>query len=129
MPFKLIDATEAKPGATIMVDGHACVVKSNDMSKTGKHGHTKCRIEAIGVIDDKKRVFVVSGHERFDCPMITKYRGQILSIAVDKASIMDLESFETLELLISEELKPELSEGDQVEYWDIEGIKIIKRKA
>jgi len=129
MALKLIDATEARTGATIMVEGVACVVKSNDMSKTGKHGHTKCRIEAIGIVDDKKRVFVVSGHERFDVPLIEKKRAQILSITGNKASIMDLETFETLDILISEELKSEVRDGDQVEYWDIEGIKLIKRKA
>ena len=41
---------------------------------------------------------------------------------------MDLESFETLEIIIPEELKPELADGDQIEYWDVEGIKMIKRK-
>jgi translation initiation factor 5A len=128
MVLKLIDATQAKSGTTIMIEGNACVVKSNDISKTGKHGHAKCRIEAIGIVDDKKRVFVVSGHERFECPMIIKHRGQILSIISDKASIMDLESFETIELPIIEELKSTLNEGDQVEYWDIEGIKLIKKK-
>ena len=129
MALKLIDATEARTGATIMVEGVACVVKSNDMSKTGKHGHTKCRIEAIGIVDDKKRVFVVSGHERFDVPLIEKKRAQILSITGNKASIMDLETFETLDILISEELKSGVSDGDQVEYWDIEGIKLLKRKS
>ena len=129
MALKLIDATEARTGATIMVEGVACVVKSNDISKTGKHGHAKCRIEAIGIVDDKKRVFVVSGHERFDVPLIEKKRAQILSITGNKASIMDLETFETLDILISEELKSGVSDGDQVEYWDIEGIKLLKRKS
>ena len=46
----------------------------------------------------------------------------------DKASIMDLESYETIEVPIIEELKEEIKEGDQVEYWDIEEVKIIKRK-
>jgi len=41
---------------------------------------------------------------------------------------MDLESFETLEIDTTEELANELSENDNVEYWDIEGVKIIKRK-
>lgn len=125
---KLINAAEAKTGVAIMVDGVPCIVKSNDISKTGKHGHAKCRIEAISVIDGKKKVFVVGGHERMDVPLIEKKRAQILSIAGDKASVMDMESFETLELIISEELKPELKEGDQVEYWIVEGSKVIKRK-
>ena len=128
LAFKLISATEAKPGATIMVDGVACVVKSNDISKTGKHGHAKCRIEAIGVIDGKKKVFVSAGHERMEVPMIEKNRAQVLNIIGDNASIMDLESYETIEIPLMEELKGQVKEEDQVEYWNIEGIKIIKKK-
>jgi translation elongation factor P/translation initiation factor 5A len=41
---------------------------------------------------------------------------------------MDLESFETIEIDIPEELKDELVENDNVEYWDIEGTLLVKRK-
>ena len=128
MAGKLINATEARTGVAILVDGVACIVRSNDMSKTGKHGHTKCRIEAISILDGKKKVFVIGGHERLEVPNVDKNRGQILSIAGDRASIMDLTSFESMEIIIPEELKEQLNEGDQVEYWDAEGNKIIKRK-
>jgi len=128
MAFKLINATEARSGVAILVDGIPCIVRSNDISKTGKHGHAKCRVEAISVLDGKKKVFVTGGHERLECPMILKNKGQVLSILEDKASVMDLESFETLEMVIPEEIKEELKDGDQVEYWDAEGNKIIKRK-
>ncbi len=60
--------------------------------------------------------------------MINKHNGQVLSIAEDKASIMDLTSFETIELPISNELKESINEGDQIEYWEIEGAKLIKKK-
>ena len=129
MPLKLINAAEARPGAAIIVDGVSCIVKSNDISKTGKHGHAKCRIEAISCIDGKKKVFVAGGHERQEVPLINKGRAQVLTVLDDKASVMDLETFETLEVPIIEEVKQAgLKDGDQVEYWDIEGIKIIKRK-
>jgi len=129
MAFKLISASSAGVGTTILVDGVACVVKSSDHSKTGRHGHTKCRIEAVGIIDGKKKVFVIKGDDRLECPMINKKRAQVLSASEDKANIMDLESFETIDVAIIEELKGQIKEEDQVEYWDIEGIKIIKRKA
>ena len=128
MVHKLIHATQAKTGTTILVDGVACTIKSNDISTSGRHGHAKCRIEAIGIIDGKKKVIAVSGHDRFECPLILKNNGQILSIMGDKASIMDMKSFETLEIPISEELKEQVKDGDQVEYWDVEGVKLIKRK-
>jgi|TARA_B100001971_G_C18198668_1_gene543140 translation initiation factor 5A len=128
MAFKLINAVAAKSGVAVNVDGIPCIVKSNDISKTGKHGHAKCRIEAISVVDGKKKVFVIGGHERLECPMINKRKGQILSITGDHASVMDLESYETIELAIPEELKEELKDGDQIEYWESEGHKIVKRK-
>ena len=128
MSYKLISATEAKSGTAILVDGTPCIVRTNDISKTGKHGHAKCRIEAIGIIDGKKKVISVSGHDRFECPMINKSKAQLLSVEGDKASVMDLESYETFELTVPEELKEDLKPEDQVEYWEVEGAKIIKRK-
>ena len=128
MSEKLINASQAKAGAAILVEGVPCIVKNNDISKTGKHGHAKCRIEAVSVIDGKKKVFVVSGHERLEVPIIERSKAQVLSISENKASVMDLESFETIELIISEELKAEIKDGDKVEYWTAQGTKIIKRK-
>jgi translation initiation factor 5A len=128
MAFKLIHGSGIRPGSSIIVDDVSCIVKSNDISKTGKHGHAKCRIEAIGIIDGKKKVFVCGGHDRLEVPLVTKHKGQVLSVTEDKASVMDLESFETLEIIIPEELKGQLESEDQVEYWDVEGDKVIKRK-
>jgi len=127
MVLKLINATAAKPGTTILWEGVACSVKSNDISKTGKHGHAKCRMEIVGIFDGKKRVSVVPGHEKIEIPMVTKNKAQILSIGESTASVMDLESFETIELPFPEELKDKLKEEKQVEYWDIEGQKSIMR--
>ena len=128
MVFKMINATEVRVGTNIMIEGNACTVKSIDISKTGKHGHAKCRIEAVGIIDGKKRVFVIPGHDKLDVPLVEKRKGQVLSKGDKTISVMDLESFETLDVPCSDEIKDEVEEGVIVEYWDIEGIKIAKRK-
>lgn len=127
MVLKIINATEAKVGTNILVDGVPCTVKKMDISKTGKHGHAKCRIEAVGIITDQKKVFVIPGHDRLEVPMVDKRKGQVLSIS-DKVSLMDLENFETIEVACPEEIKSELEENSTVEYWDIEGERIVKRK-
>ena len=128
MVAKIISATEARIGTNILIEGEPFTVKSMDVSKTGKHGAHKCRFEAVGMLSDKKKVFVVPGTDRFEIPMVEKRKGQVLSIGGDRVSIMDLENFETLELKCPEELKSELEVNSNVEYWDIEGIKVIKRK-
>ena len=127
MVLKIIDATQAKSGTAIMFEGEPYTIRSNDISKTGKHGHAKCRMEAIGIFSQKKKVITVPGHERFDVPLVEKKKAQIRSVSGDRVSIMDLESYETLELGFMEELREKLESGKQVEYWDIEGKKVIMR--
>src|SRR3989338_7356958 len=127
MVLKIIDATQIKTGTVFMVDGVACNAKSNDISKTGKHGASKCRIEAIEIFSGKKKITAIPGSTRFEVPMVEKRRGQILSISGDKVSVMDLESFETIDLPFIEEVKDHLAPEKQVEYWDVEGKKAIIR--
>ncbi|MEX0920138.1 MAG: translation initiation factor IF-5A [Candidatus Pacearchaeota archaeon] len=128
MVLKIINATEVRTGTSILIEGEPYTVRKMDVSKTGKHGHAKVRVEAIGIINENRKVFVVPGHERFEVPLIDKRKGQVLSVSESTASIMDLESFETLDVNCPEAVKSELEASSNVEYWDIEGQKIIKRK-
>jgi len=127
MVLKIINAVELKVGMNVNVDGEPCTVKKIDISKTGKHGHSKARVEAVGIISGVKKVFVVPGHDRVEVPNVEKRKGQVLSIG-DKVSLMDLETFETLEVACPDEIKAELEENSNVEYWDVEGVKVVKRK-
>ncbi len=127
MVLRLIDAYDVKPGTTIMIDGEACTARSNDISKTGKHGASKCRIEAIEIFTGKKKIIAVPGSERFDVPMIEKRKAQVLSITDDRASVMDLENYETLDVPFMDDIKDQIIPEKQVEYWDIEGKKKIMR--
>jgi translation initiation factor 5A len=99
-----------------------------DISKTGKHGHAKVRMEAIGVISDRKKCLVVPGHERFEVPLIEKKKAQVLSISGQFVTLMDLESFENFDLEIPENLKSSITEGATIEYWEIEGKKVIMQR-
>jgi len=129
MVLKIINATDIKVGTNILLEGEPHATKKIDISRTGKHGHSKCRIEAVHMVSGSKKVFVVPGHERFDVPIVNKKKAQVLSKGVKKASIMDLETFETIEVNCpDEEVFNSLEENGNCEYWDIEGVKIIKRK-
>lgn len=127
MVLKMINATEARVGTNILLDGEPYMIKKIDISRTGKHGHAKARIEALGIINNQKKVFVVPGHDRLEVPLVDKRKGQVLSVG-DSVSVMDLENFETMEIQCPNDIRSELQENSNVEYWDIEGQKIIKRK-
>ena len=126
MVAKVIEATEMRIGTFLMIDNIAHQVKKMDVSKTGKHGHAKVRFEAINAFTGKKKVMVIPGHDKFEVPMIDKRNGQVLSISGNTASVMDSETFENLDLEIGEGVEG-VVEGANVEYWDIEGEKLLKR--
>lgn len=128
MAHKIVEATELRVGSYVILEGEVFGVKKMDVSKTGKHGHAKCRFEAVSVMTGKKKVMVVPGHERFEVPLIEKKKAQVLSISGETANLMDSESFENFDLNIVDDLKGEVSEGDTVEYWDMEGEKVMRRK-
>ena len=127
MVLKVIEATQAKAGAVILIENEPYTVLSNDKSKTGKHGAAKCRIECKGIYHGKKKIIAVNGGEKFDVPLIEKRKAQILSFEEKSASVMDLESYETIDVPFGEELKNDIAVEKQVEYWDIEGVKKIMR--
>jgi translation elongation factor IF5A len=127
MVLELINGTAAKSGKVILVDNEAYTVRSNDISKSGKHGSSKCRIEAISIFTGKKKVIACPGSTRFEVPLIQKLKAQVLSLEGERVSVMDLESYETLEMPYLEEIKSELVAEKQVEYWDVEGKTVVMK--
>ncbi|MEK6841409.1 MAG: translation initiation factor IF-5A [Nanoarchaeota archaeon] len=127
MDKKVTNAGSLKPGNYVIFDDVPCVVKNIDLSKTGKHGSMKCRIETIGLIDNQKRIKIYPSSDKVDVPIVDKRDAQVLSIHENKANVMDMESYETFDILIPDELKDQVKEGSQVVYWIIMDQKIIKQ--
>ena len=113
-------------GNYIVVDGAACTVTSMQVSRPGKHGHAKVRLEAVGIVDGKKRQIVAPGHDEIDVPIIDKRNAQVLSISGDATNVMDSETYETFDLTIPEEIKGQVAEGTVIVYWVILSDKVMK---
>ena len=124
---KMVGANQIQKGSFILMGGIACKVVDVEISKPGKHGHSKVRISAVGLVDDKKRIEVMPGHDNVEVPMIEKRNAQVLSVQGDKANVMDAETYETFDLKIPDEFKEQVVEGSSVLYWDIMNEKVIKQ--
>ena len=124
---KSISANTAQKGMSTVLDGVACKVVDVEISKPGKHGHSKVRLSAVGLIDDKKRIVVMPGHDSIEVPIIEKRSAQVLSVQGDTANVMDSETYETFDLKIPDELKGQVVDGSSVLYWDIMGNRVIKQ--
>ena len=124
---KMVSVGSLKRGDTIIIDGAACKILDTTTSRPGKHGHAKVNMMAVGLLDGKKRQLMMPGHDKVEAPIIEKKTAQVLSIAGKMASVMDMDSYETFELEIPDELKEEIAEGKEVLYWTLMGSKVMKQ--
>lgn len=115
-----------KPGQFVLIDGEVCKVGSIDISKSGKHGSSKARMEANGIFDGRRRSVVKPGDSEIEVPIILKKMAQVLSINGNNAQLMDMQDYSQFDAEIPEEIKSELKEGGEVMYWEVIGKKILR---
>jgi translation initiation factor 5A len=128
---KPVDVGSLRVGGYMIVDGEPCHIVDITKSKPGKHGSAKARIVAIGVFDGVKRSIVKPVDANAEVPIIDKRMGQIYAVTPSSIQIMDLETYEYLDVLFpkEEELKAKLAPGVEIEYWKILGkVKIVRTK-
>jgi len=111
--------------------GEPCRITEYDTSKPGKHGAAKARIVGMGVFDDQKRPHVGPVSMQVHVPLIDKRPGQIISMTDSNTQVMDMETFETVDVdLVDEEIKGKLEQGQEIEYWKVmDRIKIMRIKS
>ncbi|MHA1146038.1 MAG: translation initiation factor IF-5A [Candidatus Helarchaeota archaeon] len=116
-----------KSGKYILVNGEPCKVVSVDVSKSGKHGHAKCRVVCVGLFDGNKRSLTFPSHANVDVPIIEKNQALITAIMGSTIMLTDNETYETFEIDMpqDDDLSKKIVEGATVEYWDVMGQRKI----
>lgn len=107
-----------------MIEGEPCEVRSMSKSSPGKHGSAKCKIKARGIFDEKDRHITKPGDSMLMSPDVDKKEGQVVSIDDNIAQVMDMDTYETEEMQLPEDL--DAGEGDTIKYWVVDDRKLIK---
>lgn len=116
MSKKVVEVKTLKVGKYVIIDGEASKITNISTSSPGKHGSAKARVEAVGIFDNQKRSFVKPVDSKVDIPIIDKRTAQVIAIMGGDVQLMDLETYETFETPIPDELSEQLVEGVEVEY-------------
>jgi len=138
MSIRRTEIQKLKTGQYIMVEEEPCQIKATERSKSGKHGHAKVRVVCVGVFDNNKRSLTIPSGHMVEIPEILKGTAQINFIEDTLVNIMDLESYESVDVAwpADEELKQKIKELQldpgkmslaQVEYWQLAGKTLINR--
>lgn len=124
-----VEVRQLREGGYVVIDDEPCEILSISVSKPGKHGAAKARIDAIGVFDSQKRSIVEPVTAKIYVPIVERKRAQVLSVSKETAQLMDLSTFETFDLPIPEGLKGKLEAGKEVIYLESLGKRKIERLA
>jgi len=124
----LKEAKQYRRGDFILIDDTVCRVVDVSISKPGKHGSAKARIVAVSLLDGKKKEITKPGDSKIPAPIIEKKEGQVVMLYDENsAQIMDLETYEMIDVIISEDIAGSVEEGVNVEYWIIGNMNVIMR--
>ncbi len=117
---------ELRPNGFVMLDGVPCRVEKVQVATSGKHGHAKVRVEGTGLLDNTRRSMIAPAHENVDVPIVLKKKAQVLSVAGNKAQLMDMQDYSTIELEIPEERKDEIVPTAEIDYFEVCDVKTLK---
>jgi translation initiation factor 5A len=117
---------DLKPGNYVMDEDEPCKINDIVISKPGKHGATKARVECTGLFDGRNRSIMKPAADTLLVPLINKRRCQVLSVNGSQAQVMDMEDFSTFDVNIPADLKAQVEPGKEVNYWKL-GEKILLR--
>lgn len=127
MSRSLEEVGQLKEGHYIILEEEPCKVLSISISKPGKHGEAKARLDAVGLFDDRKRSVVYPVKHKIGVPMIDKRNAQVLAISGDVAQLMDVVTYATFELPIPAEYKEKIRIGEAIQYIEALEKKKITR--
>jgi translation initiation factor 5A len=115
-----------KKGGFILIDGVPCEIVSINISKSGKHGSAKARVEGMGMFDGRRRSIIKPADAKVQVPMLHKKQAQVLAITGNKAQLMDLTDYSTFDLEVPKTMKGKLKAGEEILYYEIEGKKTLE---
>ncbi|MBS3052850.1 MAG: translation initiation factor IF-5A [Candidatus Aenigmarchaeota archaeon] len=116
-----------KKGSFVFIDEVPCKVDDISVSKSGKHGAAKARVDGIGLFDGRRRSIVKPADASVDVPILNKKKAQVLALAGDRAQLMDLEDYSNFELDIPEELAGKLISGQEISYYEVAGVRTLRQ--
>jgi translation initiation factor 5A len=117
---------DLKPGNFVMDEEEPCKIVDIVISKPGKHGATKARVECVGLFDGRNRSIMKPAADTLLVPLINKRRGQVLSVSGNTAQMMDMEDFSTIDVSIPDDIKIKVEPGKEINYWKI-GNRVLLR--
>merc|ERR1711885_33644 len=84
-----VEAGQIRKGGYIMIKGKPCKVRDVSVSKTGKHGHAKCKFSAVDIFTGNTCEELCPSTHSIAVPFVKKNDFQVMGLEGDYLQLMD----------------------------------------
>jgi len=105
-----------KEGRYMVIEDEPCRIVGISISKPGKHGAAKSRIEAVGIFDGVKRSVVQPVSQKVYVPIVERKSGQVITITGNVIQMMDMKDFQTIEIPTDADKLAGIEVGKEIMY-------------
>merc|ERR1712139_362297 len=84
-----VEAGSIRKGGYLMVKGKACKVRDVSTSKTGKHGHAKCKFSAVDIFSGATCEELCPASHNIDQPFVKKVDYTVMGMAEGFPQLME----------------------------------------
>jgi translation initiation factor 5A len=105
-----------KEGRYMVIEDEPCRILGISISKPGKHGAAKSRIDAVGLFDGVKRSVVQPVSAKVYVPVVERKSGQVIAISGNHIQMMDMKDFQTIEIAAPEDKVSQIEVGKEIMY-------------
>ena len=110
-----------KEGRYMVIDDEPCKILGISVSKPGKHGAAKARIDAVGLFDGVKRSIVQPVSAKTYEPVVERKSGQVITISGNTVTLMDMKEYHNFEMEVPSEKLDQIEMGKEIQYMEALG--------
>lgn len=113
----MIEAKKISKGTYIEYEDKPYYVHKAQSMVVSRHSHTRVKLDLISVLDRDKRSITVAPHDKLKDIEIIRRHGQFITHSgKNLGQIMSMDTYETFDAEIPDEIASQISEGDEVTY-------------
>ncbi|OPX68661.1 MAG: Translation initiation factor 5A [Methanoregulaceae archaeon PtaB.Bin108] len=110
-----------KEGRYMVIDDEPCKILGISVSKPGKHGAAKARIDAMGLFDGVKRSIVQPVSAKTYVPVVERKSGQVITISGTTVTLMDMKEYNNFEIEVPADKIDQVEVGKEIQYMEALG--------
>lgn len=128
MATQIVKVGSLKEGKLVVIDGEPCKITSIQISKPGKHGSAKARVEGVSLFTGAKKTLLKGTGDNVEIPVVEKKQAQVIAkLGENLIQVMDLSTYETYEIEVPDEFRDKIDVGSELDIHEIMGKKLIVR--